>query len=80
LENYKTKNITYESNNIFAFVGVLHQQTKDRKYQIWERNPFGVELRSRDVFKQKLNYIHFNPVRAGLCPSAMDYLYSSASF
>jgi putative transposase len=53
---------------------------KDRKYQVWERNSLSVELRSSNVFKQKLEYIHTNPVRAGLCALPEDYEYSSARF
>ena len=40
---------------------------KDRTYQFWERNSLGIELYSHDVFMQKLEYIHWNPVTAGLC-------------
>jgi putative transposase len=53
---------------------------KDRKYQIWERNPLSVELYSQKVMWQKLNYMHSNPVRAGLCTESWDYKYSSALF
>ena len=52
---------------------------RDRKYQVWERNPLSIELRSEKVFLQKLLYIHDNPVKAGLSITAEDYLYSSAS-
>jgi putative transposase len=40
--------------------------TKDRMYQIWERNPLSIDLFSPKVFHQKIGYIHFNPVKAGL--------------
>ena len=53
---------------------------KDRKYQIWERNPLSVPIWSDKVLWQKLEYIHYNPVRAGLCKYPEDYKYSSASF
>jgi len=52
----------------------------DRKYQIWKREPLGIELFTPAAFQQKLNYIHENPVRAGLCKFAEDYRYSSARF
>lgn len=52
---------------------------RDRKYQVWERNPLAVPLWSQDVVKQKLAYLHNNPVRAGLCTYAEDYMYSTAS-
>ena len=53
---------------------------KDRKYQVWQRNSLSIELRSPDVFRQKINYIHENPVKAGLCIMEEDYKYSSARF
>jgi len=52
---------------------------RDRKYQIWERNPLAVSLWSENVLKQKLVYLHNNPVRAGLCAYAEEYKYSTAS-
>jgi len=53
---------------------------KDRQYQIWKRKPLSVELHSEKVFFQKLNYIHDNPVNAGLCQYPEEYHYSSALF
>lgn len=53
---------------------------KDREYQFWERNALSVELRSHPVFIQKLEYIHWNPVKAGICTLPEEYKYSSALF
>ncbi|HSB93621.1 MAG TPA: transposase [Flavitalea sp.] len=53
---------------------------KDRNYQFWERHALSVELRAHEIFVQKMNYIHWNPVRAGLCASPEEYKYSSARF
>ena len=55
-------------------------QAKDRKYQVWQRNSLGVPLQSSAVFNQKPEYIHDNPVKAGLCKYPEDYKYSSARF
>ena len=52
---------------------------RDRKYQVWERNPMAVPLWSEEIVKQKLAYLHNNPVRAGLCAYAENYKYSTAS-
>jgi REP element-mobilizing transposase RayT len=52
----------------------------DRHYQFWERNPLSIELWTEAVLLQKLNYVHQNPVRAGLCGEGADYHYSSAAF
>ncbi|MEO9871044.1 REP-associated tyrosine transposase [Ekhidna sp.] len=53
---------------------------KDRKYQFWKRNALSVDLYSSDVFNQKLDYIHMNPVKAGLCELPEEYPFSSAEF
>lgn len=55
-------------------------EAKDRKHQVWERNSLGIDLKSSKVTKQKLDYIHNNPVKAGLCQFPEDYKYSSARF
>jgi putative transposase len=47
-----------------------------------ERNPLAVEMYSRKVIEQKLDYIHNNPVQGKwmLANSPIDYHFSSASF
>jgi putative transposase len=52
----------------------------DRKYQFWKRDALSVDLFSPDVFIQKLEYIHNNPVKAGICDQPENYLFSSAKF
>ncbi len=53
---------------------------KDRKYQFWQRNSLSIALKTRDVFEQKMQYIHNNPVKAGLCDLPENYRYSSAGY
>lgn len=53
---------------------------KDRSYHIWKRRPFSFELFTDDVFNQKLDYIHYNPVSAGICLLPEEYSFSSARF
>lgn len=53
---------------------------KDRDYQFWERNALSIELSNDKIFVQKMDYIHNNPVNAGLCQFPSDYKYSSAKF
>lgn len=55
---------------------------KDRKYQIWERNPLSVDLYSREVLEQKLDYIHNNPKveKWKLVKDDSFYEYSSEEF
>jgi hypothetical protein len=56
-----------------------HQEGKRRhRYSLWghESNVFSVF--SESMLMQKVNYIHLNPVRAGLVERAVDYRWSSA--
>ena len=52
----------------------------DRQHNFWKRNSLSVELYTPSVYQQKLNYIHLNPVRSGICTSPAEYYYSSAKF
>ena len=55
-------------------------QLKDRDYQFWQRNPLCVDLYNNKIIIEKLNYIHNNPVKSGLCEENADYRFSSAKF
>jgi REP element-mobilizing transposase RayT len=67
-------------NNHKRVLQLFEVDAKDRRYQIWERNALSVSLFSKKVFEQKLEYIHNNPVKAGLCLLPETYKYSSAAF
>jgi len=66
--------------NDMEALSVFKVNKYDREYQIWKREPLSIELISEDLFKQKLEYIHYNPVKAGLCEKPEEYFYSSARF
>ena len=57
-------------------------KASDRQYQFWERNALRIDLWSRPVFLQKLNYIHDNPTQLkwNLCRYPEEYKYSSSKF
>ena len=59
---------------------VTNHGKKDRVFHFWKRRPLAIELFAKVVFEQKLNYIHENPVKAGLVKNAIDYRFSSAKF
>jgi putative transposase len=72
--------LKYLRNESSALLDELMVNAKDRKRQVWERNSLGISLWSTSVFQEKLEYIHYNPVKAGLCRYPEDYKYSSARF
>ncbi len=44
---------------------------------LWDGHSHSLPLFSESFFVQRVNYIHQNPVRAGLVERAEDYLWSS---
>jgi len=56
-----------------------HEEWKRRhSYSLWQQEKNVFSLFSEAIFMQKVNYIHLNPVRAGLVERAIDYRWSSA--
>ncbi len=54
-------------------------KTKHNKgFQLWQQDNHPVALLTPAVAKQKLDYLHNNPVEAGLVAKPEDWLYSSA--
>lgn len=94
-ENYKRKDVQRDFLKFTAQKIKLDLQTnhplvlekflvnaKDRKYQIWERNPLSIDTYTREVLLQKLNYIHNNPIQEKwkLSDTPEEYKYSSAAY
>jgi putative transposase len=48
-------------------------------YQFWQQENHPISLSNNLLQEQKLEYLHQNPVRAGICFAPEDYVYSSAS-
>ena len=62
------------------FLNEFMVNAKDRKFQFWQRDSLSIDLFTPKVFKQKLEYIHQNPVKASICKYPEDYRFSSAKF
>lgn len=61
---------------IFKNAGELN--SRNTNYQFWRQDNQPKELFSEKFTNQKLDYIHNNPVEAGIVEKAEEYLYSSA--
>jgi putative transposase len=49
------------------------------KYRLWQPGFYDYNVYSEEKFLEKLNYIHSNPVKAGLAPSQENYKWPSWS-
>jgi REP element-mobilizing transposase RayT len=63
---------------LWLFERAGKRNNNNTHYQFWQQNNHPVELRSNEFTYQKLDYIHNNPVKAGIVLSPEEYLYSSA--
>jgi REP element-mobilizing transposase RayT len=50
----------------------------NKNYQVWTHENHSILLYSNKFLKQRFDYIHNNPVKAGIVEKPEDYLYSSA--
>lgn len=62
---------------IFRYHGKGTKQNKD--FTFWQKDSHPTPLWSAEVIKQKVNYIHQNPVRAGFVAEPHEWILSSAS-
>jgi hypothetical protein len=64
---------------LYLFAKAGKANSNNTHYQFWqqENHPIELDLHS-GVIQQKLDYIHQNPVKAGVVDRASAYVYSSA--
>jgi putative transposase len=68
-----------EKNYETSLARLRHKDWKQKhSYSLWQQEKSVFSIYSEAMFMQKVNYIHLNPVRAGLVESAVDYRWSSA--
>lgn len=58
----------------------IKYKTKTQLFKVWQDRFDDFYLLNNKTLMTKMNYIHQNPVRKGLCESVSDYCYSSARF
>jgi REP element-mobilizing transposase RayT len=68
-----------KENNYPTSLAKLRDAPKARghAYSLWDGHSHALPLFSEGFFMQRVNYIHQNPVRAGLVERAEDYRWSS---
>ena len=54
------------------------KNSQSKTWQLWQQDNHPIGLYDVKILHQKLDYIHYNPVVAGIVERPEDYLYSSA--
>ena len=65
---------------LHLFSHAARRQNKMGDFQIWTHKNHAIEVTSNSFVESKTEYIHNNPVKAGIVSKPEDYLYSSAPF
>jgi hypothetical protein len=60
------------------FKNAAFEHKRNSEYQFWTHENHAEYIYSNKFIEQKLDYIHNNPVRAGIVEKPEEYLYSSA--
>lgn len=63
---------------LWIFKSAGEKNTRNNIYQFWRQENHPIQLESIDFTLTKLEYIHNNPVKAGLVEKPEDYMLSSA--
>jgi REP element-mobilizing transposase RayT len=76
LENHGTESRKEWIIWMMQRAGLKNGNNKD--WQLWQQNNNPIELYNKEIFYQKLDYLHYNPVEAGFVEKEEDWIYSSA--
>ncbi len=63
--------------NYFEHAARMHE--RNSKFQLWTHENHAEHIFTDKFVCQKVEYIHMNPVRAGVVRAPESYIYSSAS-
>ncbi len=84
IKSFTAKKIiqTYQDLQLKDILEQFQSNKKDYKYyskfQVWQEGFMPKAIISDDMFRQKSDYIHYNPVKRGLVNEVEEYEYSSA--
>jgi len=62
---------------LWLFKSAAAKNSNNNDYQFWQQDNHPIELITKEMIDQRLNYLHENPVKAGLVWEPADYKYSS---
>lgn len=79
LERIKTEPESRREWMLERFEKATESHSRNKNYQFWQYGNHAEEIYTQEFMWSKLDYIHLNPVRAGIVEKASEYIYSSAS-
>jgi REP element-mobilizing transposase RayT len=62
---------------VWMFERAGQRNSNNKDFQFWQQDNHPIELSSHTIKQQRLDYLHENPVRAGIVYEPQEYIYSS---
>jgi REP element-mobilizing transposase RayT len=78
IETINNNNESRKEWMLRLFSHAAKRQNKKGEFQVWTHENHAMEISSNAFIAEKVEYIHNNPVRAGIVKNSFEYLYSSA--
>ena len=79
LEKIQTEPESRREWMLERFKLATESHSRIKNYQFWQYGNHAEEIYSEKFMWTKIDYIHFNPVKAGIVTKPQDYIFSSAS-
>ena len=79
LEKIQTEPESRREWMLERFKLATESHSRNKNYQFWQYGNHAEEIYSEKFMWTKIDYIHFNPVKAGIVTKPQDYIFSSAS-
>jgi REP element-mobilizing transposase RayT len=71
-QGYNISSVVQKVKSLFAY--------NMRKGSVWQKSFYDFIIYSEEKCREKLNYIHANPVRKGIVKDPRDYEFSSINY
>lgn len=78
IESIKENNESRKEWILWMFERAASRHQRNKNYQLWTHENHPILLDDSIKLKQRINYVHQNPVKAGIVSNAEDYIFSSA--
>ena len=79
LEKIQTESESRREWMLERFRLATESHIRNKNFQFWQYGNHPEEIYTNKFMWSKLDYIHLNPIRAGIVSKASEYIYSSAS-
>lgn len=65
------------SPDLSGFKRAGKRNSNNKDFQFWQRDNHPIELSNPEMLKQRLDYLHYNPVGAGIVYEPQEFVYGS---